>query len=116
MKKKEIYLIIYDAESLRTLIGRKNRKKINHINTFLNLYKSRYEYKLLDKENFEECIELIDRWEQSKEDIERNGYKEIDEEVLSIKEVFENYDKLKDKVNIAGVYIGNNLEAFTIGE
>ena len=35
---------------------------------------------------------------------------------LSIKEVFENYEKLKDNVKIAGVYIDNKLEAFTIGE
>ena len=33
-----------------------------------------------------------------------------------IKEVFENYEKLKDNVKIAGVYIDNKLEAFTIGE
>ena len=107
---------IYDAESLRTLSGRKNKKKRNHVNTFLNLYKNRYEYKLLEKENFEECLELIDRWEQNKENIESSGHKELDEEILSIKEVFENYEKLKDNVKIAGVYIDNKLEAFTIGE
>ena len=29
-----------------------------------------------------------------------------------IKEVFENYEKLKDNVKIAGVYIDNKLEAY----
>ena len=115
-KERDLFEYIYDAESLRTLSGRKNKKKRNHVNTFLNLYKNRYEYKLLEKENFEECLELIDRWEQNKENIESSGHKELDEEILSIKEVFENYEKLKDNVKIAGVYIDNKLEAFTIGE
>ena len=115
-KERDLFEYIYDAESLRTLSGRKNKKKRNHINSFLNLYKNRYEYKLLEKENFEECLELIDRWEQNKENIESSGHKELDEEILSIKEVFENYEKLKDNVKIAGVYIDNKLEAFTIGE
>lgn len=115
-KERDLFEYIYDAESLRTLSGRKNKKKRNHVNTFLNLYKNRYEYKLLEKENFEECLELIDRWEQNKENIESSGHKEFDEEILSIKEVFENYEKLKDNVKIAGVYIDNKLEAFTIGE
>lgn len=115
-KERDLFDYIYDAESLRTLSGRKNRKKRNHINTFLNLYKNRYEYKLLDKENFEECIEFLNIWEQSKEKIVSSGHKELDEEVISIKEVFGNYEKLKDKAKIAGVYIDNKLEAFTIGE
>ncbi len=115
-KERDLFDYIYDAESLRTLSGRKNKKKRNHVNTFLNLYKNRYEYKLLDKENFEECIELLNVWEQDKENIESSEHKELDEEVISIKEVFKNYDKLKDKVKIAGVYIDNKLESFTIGE
>ncbi|MBF4731006.1 hypothetical protein ITJ09_10625, partial [Clostridioides difficile] len=41
---------IYDAESLRTLAGKKNQKKRNHINYFLKEYAGRYEAKLLDKE------------------------------------------------------------------
>ena len=48
-KERDLFDYIYDAESLRTLSGRKNKKKRNHINSFLNLYKNRYEYKLLDK-------------------------------------------------------------------
>lgn len=72
MKKKEVYLTIYmDARKFENFKWKKNKKKRNHVNTFLNLYKNRYEYKLLEKENFEECLELIDRWEQNKENIEK---------------------------------------------
>lgn len=116
VKDRDLFDYIYDAESLRTLSGRKHNKKRNHVNKFLNLYKNRYEYKILDKENFEECIALFNTWEQDKENIESSEHKVFDEEILSIKKVFENYDKLKDKVKIAGVYIDNKLEAFTIGE
>ena len=42
-KERGLFDYIYDAESLRTLSGRKNKKKRNHINSFLNLYKNRYE-------------------------------------------------------------------------
>lgn len=115
-KERDLFDYIYDAESLRTLSGRKNKKKRNHINTFLNLYKDRYEYKLIDKENFDECIEILNIWDKNKEDIESSNHKELDGEILSIKEVLKNYDKLKDKVKIAGIYIDNKLEAFTIGE
>ena len=115
-EERDLFDYVYDGESMRELKGRKNVKKRNHINSFLNLYKNRYEYKLLDKGNFEECIELLNLWEQNKENIESSGHKELDEEILSIKEVFENYEKLKDNVKIAGVYIDNKLEAFTIGE
>lgn len=116
IKERDLFEYIYDAESLRTLSGRKNNKKRNHVNTFLNLYKNRYEYKVLEKENFEECIKLLNIWIQDKENIESSGHKEFIQEILSIKEIFKNYDKLKEKVKIAGVYIDNNLEAFTIGE
>ena len=63
-----------------------------------------------DQEKFNKSCEIM------KENIESSGHKELDEEILSIKEVFESYEKLKDNVKIAGVYIDNKLEAFTIGE
>lgn len=115
-KDRDLFDYIYDAESLRTLIGRKNKKKRNHINSFLNCYENRYKYKLLNQEDFKECFELVNRWEESKEKSQINMDNEFNEEVCSIKEIFENYDKLNDKVKVAGIYIDNKLEAFTIGE
>ena len=40
----------------------------------------------------------------------------MDEELIGINKVFNDYEILKDKVKIAGIYIDNKLEAFTIGE
>ncbi len=86
------------------------------MNSFLNCYENRYKYKLLNQEDFKECFELVNRWEESKEKSQINMDNEFNEEVCSIKEIFENYDKLNDKVKVAGIYIDNKLEAFTIGE
>lgn len=112
-KERDLFEYIYDAQSLKTLVGRKNKKRRNHLNTFLKLYKDRYEYKLLEKNDFNECREFINIWEKNKEN---SSCKYVIEEMKSIEEIFKNYDKLKDTVKIAAVYIDNKLEAFTIGE
>lgn len=115
IEERDLFDYIYDAESLRSLAGRKNQKKRNHINYFLKEYENRFEYRVLNKENFNECLELMKSWTINKE--EQNELDEsIDDELIGIKKIFNNYDELKDKVKIAGIYIDNNLEAFTIGE
>ncbi|MGL5348886.1 MAG: DUF2156 domain-containing protein [Peptostreptococcaceae bacterium] len=114
-KERDLFDYIYDGESIRTLAGKKNQKKRNHLNYFLKEYKGRYEYKLLDKENFKECVKMLKAWSGIKE--ENDEYDEgMDDEFRGIKKIFENYDELKDKIKIAGVYVDNKIEAFTIGE
>lgn len=115
IEERDLFDYIYDAESLRTLAGRKNQKKRNHINYFLKEYENRYEYKLLDENSFDECLSLLKDWSSNKE--ENNEFDEgMDEELSGIKKIFNNYEKLKDKVKIGGLYIDSKLEAFTIGE
>lgn len=115
IEERDLFDYVYDAESLRTLAGRKNQKKRNHINYFLKEYENRFEYKLLDKENFDECLELIKEWTINKE--EQEVFDEgMDDELIGIKKVFNNYDMLRDRVKVAGIYIDGKLEAFTIGE
>ena len=100
---------------MRTLAGRKNQKKRNHINYFLKEYEGRFEYRLLDKDDFEDCLNVTKEWAANKE--ENDEYDEgMDEELIGINKVFNDYEILKDKVKIAGIYIDNKLEAFTIGE
>lgn len=115
IEERDLFDYVYDAESMRTLAGRKNQKKRNHINYFLKEYEGRFEYKLLDKNNFDECLDLVKQWADNKE--ENNEYDEgMDDELIGIKKIFNNYDILKFNVKIGGIYIDGKLEAFTIGE
>lgn len=115
IEERDYFDYVYDAESLRTLKGRKNQKKRNHLNYFIKEYEGRVEYKKLDKENFDDCITLLKAWTVNKEE---HGDKEegIDDEFVAIKKIFDHYDILKEDVKISGIYIDNKLEAFTIGE
>lgn len=102
---------IYDGESLRTLAGRKNQKKRNHLNSFVKEYGDRVEYKKLEESDFDECINLLKEWSKDKEESI-----ELDSEFKAIKRIFKNYEKLKDTLKISGIYIDSKLEAFSIGE
>lgn len=102
---------IYDGESLRTLSGRKNQKKRNHLNSFVKEYGDRVEYKKLEEVDFDECINLLKEWSKDKEESI-----ELDSEFKAIKRIFKNYEKLKDTLKISGIYIDSKLEAFSIGE
>ncbi|WGX77211.1 phosphatidylglycerol lysyltransferase domain-containing protein [Paraclostridium bifermentans] len=102
---------IYDGESLRTLAGRKNQKKRNHLNSFVKEYGDRVEYKKLEEADFDECISLLKEWSKDKEESI-----ELDSEFKAIKRIFKNYEKLKDTLKISGIYIDSKLEAFSIGE
>lgn len=102
---------IYDGESLRTLAGRKNQKKRNHLNSFVKEYGDRVEYKKLEETDFDECINLLKEWSKDKEESI-----ELDSEFKAIKRIFKNYKKLKDTLKISGIYIDSKLEAFSIGE
>ncbi|MCR8746548.1 DUF2156 domain-containing protein [Romboutsia lituseburensis] len=115
IEERDLFDYIYDAEGLRSLAGRKNQKKRNHINYFIKEYEGRFEYKLLDKSNFNECLDLMKEWTSNKE--ENDEFDEgMDDELSGIKKIFNDFKILKDKVKIAGIYIDNKLEAFTIGE
>ena len=102
---------IYDGESLRTLAGRKNQKKRNHLNSFVKEYGDRVEYKKLEEADFDECINLLKEWSKDKEESI-----ELDSEFKAIKRIFKNYENLKDTLKISGIYIDSKLEAFSIGE
>ncbi|MEX6588234.1 DUF2156 domain-containing protein [Paraclostridium bifermentans] len=102
---------IYDGESLRTLAGRKNQKKRNHLNSFVKEYGDRVEYKKLEETDFDECINLLKEWSKDKDESI-----ELDSEFKAIKRIFKNYEKLKDTLKISGIYIDSKLEAFSIGE
>jgi hypothetical protein len=115
IEERDLFDYIYEGESLRTLGGRKNQKKRNHINAFLKDYEGRFEYKKLDETNFEECLKLLEEWSNNKEenDLLDEG---MDDELVGIQKIFNNYSIMSDKLKIAGVFVDEKLEAFTIGE
>jgi len=115
IEERDLFDYVYDGASMRELKGRKNVKKRNHINYFKKEYEGRYEYRLLDEKDFDACLELVQEWTSNKE--ENNAVdEEMEEELIGIKKLFENYSILKDKLKIAGIFIDGKLEAFTMGE
>ena len=111
--ERDIFDYVYDGEILRTLKGRKNSKKRNHINYFLSEYEGRFEYRLLGKADFDDCRQLLDDWTVNKE--ENNNIEEgVDDERLGIEKLFAHYDEVCDRLKIAGIYIDGKLEAFTM--
>lgn len=102
---------IYEAEKLRTLAGRKMHSKKNHFNGFIKEYGDRFIYKrLTKKEEFDECIQLVEKWAFSREKDQN-----LIGESLAIKKIFRNFNKFK-KIKVGGIYIDNHLEAFTYGD
>lgn len=114
-QERDLFDYIYDGESLRTLTGKKNQKKRNHLNYFLKEFEGRYEYKILDEKDFNECINLMEKWIDNKDNNDEHD-EGIDDELVGIKKTFNDYKILKDKLKVAGVYIDGELVAFTIGE
>ena len=115
IEERDLFDYVYDGESMRELKGRKNVKKRNHINYFKKEYEGRYEYRLLDEKDFDACLELVQEWTSNKEENDAVD-EEMEEELIGIKKLFENYSILKDKLKIAGIFIDGKLEAFTMGE
>ncbi len=114
IEERDYFDYVYDGDSLRTLGGRKNQKKRNHLNYFLKEYENRFEYKKLENNTqFEECIELLNVWSENKEDEDNDDFKN---EFIAIQSLFNNYEQLKDKLKIGAIYIDDKLEAFSIGE
>ena len=105
---RDYYDYIYDAEKLRTLRGKKYSKKRNHINAFLKEHGDCFYYKRLDTSHKEEICEFLKKWSNDKEDS-----KTLDVEFHSICKVMDFAESLD--VKIGGIYLDNQLEAFSIG-
>lgn len=101
---------IYDAESLRTLTGKKYHKKKNHVNAFLRNYQDRWEYRRLGSEAKEEIWSFLSRWEQGKQD---DVEEHLAAEAKGLHDYL-NHMECFDAV-MAGIYVDGQLEAFTIG-
>ena len=114
-EERDLFDYVYDGDSMRELKGRKNVKKRNHINYFLKEYEGRFEYRLLDENDFDACLKLVEEWTSNKEENVQVD-EEMEEELIGIKKLFNSFPVIKDKLKIAGIFIDGKLEAFTMGE
>lgn len=110
--KEEVELkdYLYDGEAMRTLAGKKLHKKKNHYNKFVKTYEGRYEYRDMECACRDEVFRFLAKWRLNKgEEVEHH----LDPEVEGIHEILRNCNQLN--VQMGGVYIDGELEAFTIG-
>nr|WP_314278115.1 phosphatidylglycerol lysyltransferase domain-containing protein [uncultured Peptostreptococcus sp.] len=115
IEERDIFDYVYDAEKLRTVKGRKLSGKRNHLNYFKREYEARVERRLLDVDDFSDCLNLLKEWSTSK-DGDQEFEDSIDDEYIGIKKLLDNYQSLKDRLKIYGIFIDGKLEAFSMGE
>ena len=101
---------IYDAESLRTLAGKKMHKKKNRLNVFLRNYEGRCEYRRLSCEDAPLVREFLYTWREQKEE---DGELHLDSEAEGIEDTLRNCAEQAGAMG--GVFIDGKLEAFSIG-
>jgi len=116
---------IYDAESLRTLAGRKLSKKRSHIHKFEKAYEGRWAYRSLSCGDREEILSFLAEWTRQREAAGEgegiNGNDEafdavewLDLEVRGAEDIL-NSPELFEKIRIGGIDIDGKLAAFSIG-
>lgn len=112
--ERENFDYIYDAESLRTLAGRKLHAKRNHLNYFLQ--NENYTYEPLTADNLAEAAAYLEDWcaEKACDSTEHTLNEMLICEREAIREIFKVYDKL----DCTGALIRLNgaVKAFTLGE
>lgn len=107
---RDCFDYIYDADKLKMLSGKKYHKKKNHVNSFLNQYAGRYEYRTLNCTNMEEIKLFHGEW-LSRKIVERVNT--IKSEETGIYRLFKNCPFLDCRMG--GIYIDGKLEAYSVG-
>lgn len=110
-ENRDYFDYVYSGEDLRTLKGKKLRKKKNHLNAFYREYEGRYEYRRVCCADREEILEFLDRWYTAKESDDE--FNRLDEEFAGILQVIDHCRELEYKM--AAVYIDGKMQAFTLG-
>ena len=102
------YDYVYNVKDLINLSGKKYHGKKNHINKFKSLYN--YEYSTMTPSDKEECLNLFDKWYESKK-YEIAG---VSEEREAVAEFLDNWKEL----DIVGgcIRVDGKMVAFSFGE
>lgn len=101
---------LYLGDALRTLAGKKLHKKKNHLNAFMRTYAGRAEYRALCCSDNQLVWQFLDRWHLTKGD---EAEEHLEYEVRGIHDILKNCSNLN--VRMGGVFIDDELEAFTMG-
>lgn len=101
---------IYLSEKLITLSGKKLQSKRNHINRFKADHSDWEYFPLTSKKELEECVEMLDKWEESKEDIDIT----LRFDYIATRLMLKHFDYLELKG--AAIRVNGQIVAFTIGE
>jgi len=100
---RDDYDYIYDFESLRSLRGKANHKKKNHVNKFLKSYD--WTYEIMGPATFDGVYQVMDTWFEGDKDQEE--YRAIDRVI-----------RAWDQLSVCGglLYVDSKPVAFAIGE
>jgi len=109
---RDYYDYLYLAKEQRELRGKKFDKIRNHINRFSKKYKKAYRYAELQPQDFVAVHDLLHRWSVQRGAVESEQLNLYNED-LGINELLAHYADLQYK--IGGIWIQNELIAFTIG-
>jgi uncharacterized protein len=100
---------VYAVEDLIRLSGNKYHRKKNHFNQFVK--KHTYEYRPLDGELVEACLEMQEAWCRLRECVEDPG---LSSEDLTIREALTRFGKLD--YHGAAILMEGQVEAFSLAE
>lgn len=104
---------LYDAEELRNLPGKKFQKKRNLVNKFMKEYEGRWQYKTMCcvDEYFLEIF--MNKWIEKRLSEGVDSRETLVAEKNGIIDILRNCDKVTYRVG--GIFVDEELEAFTIG-
>ncbi|WP_026661823.1 DUF2156 domain-containing protein [Butyrivibrio proteoclasticus] len=104
---------LYDADELRNLPGKKFQKKRNLVNKFMKEYEGRWQYKTMCcvDEYFLEVF--MDKWIDKRLSEGVDSRETLVAEKNGIIDILRNCDKVTYRVG--GIFVDEELEAFTIG-
>lgn len=100
---------LYSGEKLRTLSGRKLHKKKNKLNKFIQNYEGRFYYKKLGCKDRDDIFRFLKKWREDRGEVLEG---QLDPEIEGIHSVLLHCENLA--ISMAGVYIDDKLEAFSI--
>ena len=104
---------LYDADELRNLPGKKYQKKRNLINKFMKEYEGRWEYKTLCCVDEYFLEEFMKKWVDIRLSEDAQNKETLILEKDGVIDILRNCDKVTFRVG--GIFIDDQLEAFTIG-